>query len=168
MEALPFGTSYIPTTTTAATRAADSATVSSIPWFNSSAGTIVASLTTEGSATSGVFSFDDGSANNRIDYRNGSGLGLISAGGVQQASLASGNFTPGVPSEVGVSYSATGAGSVLNRGSLQTSGAITLPTGIDELQIGNIAGGGTISAWYKSLEYFNRQLNNSQLQQVAR
>lgn len=166
-EVNPFATSLMPTAGSTATRATDFAPVTNLPWFNAASGTIVANIITEGSAVGGVFSFDDGSTNNRVDYRNSQGFGMITGSGVS-VTVNSGNFTPGVPSKIGVNYSAAYATSSLNGSTPSHTGAVTLPVGVTTLNIGALnAGSFPISAWYKSLSYWNYQFPDAKFQQAT-
>lgn len=170
-----FATSYIPSTSAAATRAVDSAKVTSIPWYNAVQGSVVTNFIPENSMVSSpyrIFSFDDGTANNTINslYNNGSLLNLVgqlTVAGVSQNSLLGSTLSANLLAKMGLVYNAGNNlfsvnGSSPSANAYNTSSSI--PAGITTLVIGNRSDGTrSNNAWYQSFTYYNSPLTSSQL-----
>jgi len=169
-EQLPFATSPILTTNAAVTRAADLGTVSSIPWFNATTGTIVVNFILEGeTATSGrVYNFDDGTINNAIENftaNNPSTAGqLVVSGGA--------NGSTGVVVvnntliKTGLQYLSASNNFYVNgvKPTLGAFGASTIPAGITQLLFGNRTDGNRpFSGWLQNFKYYNYAMGDSQL-----
>ena len=174
-EQLAFATSPIPTTTTILSRSAESLTNSSIPWFNATQGTMfvesmvpatggllsgtiwpLASIYT--SATNNITLATDG-------YHSGyTALQIYQSG--SQTELLDTTYIPssGMAFKIGGSYSATASAVVTNGGTVATSGAVGLPTGLTTLgfTLNNIG-----QQWLRNFSYYNTQLTNTQLQNIS-
>ena len=179
LEAGAFATSYIPTTTATATRAADVASVTGTnfsPWYNQTEGTVFVSATTNarhGGSNSfpRILSVSDGTNNNQMEtyYRvlssyTDAGYGVVSAGTTQAAfdtndnrngqSIAIGYASNNFPLAIGGTVVAT-----------DTSG--TVPT-VSRLGLGVRGGGGTLlNGTIKRLTYWPVRLGNNVLQQIT-
>lgn len=170
VETGPFPTSYIPTTTTGASREQDTAVITGTDfssWFNASEGTFVASYANAPSNIGGIFAANDSgnAGGNRIDFRSGQGQSIISSGGSQVAALLTGAATTGV---VAVAYKVNDFAASLNGAapSTDTSGAV--PTSINRLMIGsaddlNYPPSGHI----RYVKYYNTRKSNSELQSLT-
>jgi hypothetical protein len=179
LETGTFPTSYIPTTTAAATRAADVATMigdNFSNWYNPTAGTLcgVASVMYgAGTNTDAVASVDDNTANNRIQIRRNSvsqlptGL-VVTENNTQFNSGAGGASTAGagVVFSIGLAYEANNA-VFGDRGLLSgTDTTVTLPT-VTQMQIGSGAAISTLNGHIQNIAYYPRRLGNAELQALA-
>lgn len=155
LEAGSFRTSPIATTTAAATRSDDVATMTGTDfssWFNATEGTFVVEGRTAVSApTSGrhtLFSVDDGSNNEQMRVQDNSSNEIHFL--VRTINVAVVNLTAGVPGQstnfkVGCAYAVNDYAAVLGGGSVITDTLGALPSGIDRLRIG--LGVSNINAW---------------------
>ena len=171
-----FATSYIPTTTAAATRAADVASVTGANfsgWFNSAQGTmfVEAQQPVIFAASKTAASFTDGTNANRLTlYRQASGFinAFSNPGGVALSSgLAA---TAGVTWKSALAYSSSPA-------SFSTNGITPLslfytvnPNVFTELAIGNAFTGGNeyFNGHIRSFKYYPTRLSNGQLQTLTK
>lgn len=170
-----FATSYIPTTTATATRAADNASITGTAfsdWYNASEGT----LYVEGSVfpdvaeigSNRIAQFDDNTANERLTvYAVSSGVSaLVTDGGASQAIINSGvladsNF------KAAFGFKVNDFALSVNGGAVGTDTSGTIPT-VDRLRLGNRDGGG--SPWnghIKNLRFYPTRLSNTELQELT-
>jgi hypothetical protein len=174
-EAGAFPTSYIPTTTTALTRAADVASVNTLtPWYNATEGTLYAEFVLEGlkSVASQVFvQMDDGTTNNRLLMGSGS-LNtmqmLTASGGTQDGTVT----TPSTTYSAGATYKQGFAVQVNNlqgavngsAGSVDTTA--TMPVGLSNMKLGasTLA---TSNLWLRRITYYPRRLSNAELVSIT-
>lgn len=173
LEAGAFPTSYIPTTTTALTRAADVASVNTLsPWFNASAGTIYA----EGSAASNTpdsrFAvIDDGSSNNRYQLGLGSsytGNFAAVSGGVVSADLFSAALTAGSTVKLAGAYTVNDFALCANGGTVATDTSGVLPVSPTTLRLGKFFGpAGFLNGYLRRITYYPRRLSNAELQAIT-
>jgi hypothetical protein len=161
--------SAIITTSTALTRNTESAIVSSVPWYNSNAGTfVVRSAISIPASVNGIFSINDGVGNNFIDCRAGQGFCRISSGGATQWQPSFSVFSQNTFNTIGISYSAAASAFTFNGGFLQTSGAITLPSSITTLNLFALNGNGfPLEGWGEYLKYWNYKIASNQMQNEA-
>ncbi|MDD3182483.1 MAG: hypothetical protein PHD48_06760 [Alphaproteobacteria bacterium] len=173
-----FATSYIPTTNTAATRAADFLGTSSIPWFNANQGTFVV----EGRML-GIFgayqNIVDLSANGPLN-QNAFGLNVTNVGiGTGNAWVAGTNkyayitdHTADAPFKQAMSYKAAEYKITLN-GTRATSGSLLtaeLPTNIDTLDFAYAryeSPKNQGSMWLRSFKYWNRSSNDTEMERIT-
>lgn len=165
-----FPTSYIPTTTAAATRAADRPTVEVGPWFDMTKGTFVAEAST-------FATLDSVAANRRHVWAvletgtNGLEVFYNSTG---VTALVGGNNTPvsfGGPVlansivKSGLAYSDGSVAGSVDGSAVQTY-ARALPTTPTLLVIGDrgASGGRRLNGHIRSITYYPRRLSNSELQ----
>jgi hypothetical protein len=174
LEAGAFPTSYIPTTTTALTRAADVASVNTLtPWYNAVEGTLyVEAVTSPGlSSFPTQLSISDGTANNKIStYLHTSGYysNIRSGGSVQGDPGVLTAPTIGSVYKFAVGVETNNAISSANGtlGSADTT--ITMPVGVNQLRIGANETGGTYSnTWLRRITYYPRRLANAELQSLT-
>jgi len=183
LEAGSFATTYIPTTTAAATRAADVATITGEPfssWYRQNEETLFAeSQLPAGSATNTssrtIIDLTDGSTNNRLSVR-----AITSATTADQLTIRSSSATTAQFASSGSAVGttarkfaaavkiddfatwATGASTAAS----DTSGA--MPIGINQVNIG-VATGGTevLSGTIRRLTYWPTRLPNTALQRIT-
>jgi hypothetical protein len=170
-----FATSVIPTTTTAATRAADVASVTGTnfsSWYNQTEGTVFVEPTLTGARTLDVafFRLDDGTNDNRIQSGTGAAFTLINSflifGGVSQGN----NVVAVLPTVLGKSAfafatnsSVTAANGIV--GTADTT--VTVPTGLNRLLLGRDDTTGYLNGHLRSFKYYASRLNNAQLQSLT-
>lgn len=175
LEAGAFPTSYIPTTTAAATRAADVASVNTLaPWFNASEGTLYA----EGTA---INSIAGATPREYAEFGNAAGTDRIAVEARSATSTRARTVTGGVTTISSDNYDAlgknvkiTGAyGSdgitvcVDGRAPITTASAIPTP---DTLYLGfNYAASASsvINGHLRRIGYYKRRLSNAQLQAIT-
>jgi hypothetical protein len=171
-----FPTSYIPTTTTALTRAADVASVNTLsPWFNASAGTIyveASNVATNVGTSGALVGFDDATANNRIItfvQTNGTQPTLrVVASGATQADLATGPVVLGAMFKFASAYAANDFAVSLNGGPPGTDTSGTVPIGQTTLRLGvNVASAAHLNGYLRRITYYPRRLSNAELQAIT-
>ena len=182
VEAGAFPTSYIPTTTTALTRAADVASVNTLsPWYNSVEGTLYGEFAVAGYAPTSSFSIpavlSDNTNNNVISVANtntGANLysyGEINTGGVSQAGFygASGlSFGVGSVRKSAIAYAANNFAFTTQGAAVQTDTSGTVPT-VSRLYVGVGATGGSLflNGYLRRVSYYPTRLSNAQLQAIT-
>jgi hypothetical protein len=172
-EAGAFATSYIPTVASTVTRNADVATMTGTnfsSWYNQTAGTLIFNGDTY--STTGVeflLTASDGTGSNRFGvYRSSASLaGYIVTGGPTQMEIITTNAAvPNTPFKV-VAGATTNDGNVSVNGNIGTTDTtISMPT-VNQLGIGNNAGGGFMNGHIRAVAYYNTRLPNTQLQTLA-
>ncbi len=169
-----FATSYIPTTTAAATRSADSAVVTPISsFYNQAEGTLFAEYLGAKTATSSrvIVDIDDNTLGNRVSLV-GNGSGLIPQASVTTAGSNVFNSTIGAsPSASDIIKLIAGCKTndfiACRNGSLgtdDTSGA--MPSVLTHLYIGQFVSA-HINGHIRKIAYWPRRLSNSLLQQLT-
>lgn len=159
LEVGAFPTSYIPTTTAAATRAADVATIATSAFpFNSVAGSFVlrtAPLSVTG--TQPAITIDDGTANERYRIANDAGTwkAQVTDGGVTQADISVGSAVANTAANLGFAYAANDIAAVLNGGTVGTGTSATLPT-VSTVTFG--------TGRHQNLTYYPRRMPDTELQ----
>ena len=177
LEAGAFPTSYIATTTAAVTRAADSASINSLGWLNSSLGSFVAAfnIPIQDSACNNHFFFDlETNTSNREGMRTDGCFGsqwneIVSGGSGQSAHSANSILQFNAIGRVASAYqtndlAAAYNGSVFGR---VTSG-VTVPT-VNQLNLGSYAGASAayLDGGLNRMTYYPVRLSNQQLQIVS-
>jgi hypothetical protein len=163
-----FPTSYIPTTSAAVTRQADSAIVNPISsFYNASEGTLFAEYRTgAGTPVAGAMVIDDGTNDNRV------GLFL----GASQIAIAATYTSVGSVSPVAntifksvLGYRANDHAASVNGAAVATNTAIGVPSGLTTLGIGAEAGGTYAQpcAHIRRIAYFPKRLSNALLQSLT-
>ena len=177
LEVGAFPTSYIPTTTTALTRAADVASVNTLsPWYNASTGTIYAEFALTQPASGGnqfLARFSDNGYNNSIaDNVNGTGFAAIAtaSGGVfdgtaSAAVVVSANTT----TKFAGAYAANDLAACKDGGTVATDSTATIPSGLTRFDLGSDhAGANRVKAGYlRRITYYPRRLSNAELQAIT-
>lgn len=168
-----FPTSYIPTTTAAATRADESLYTTTIPWFNATQGTMVAQyITIVGvNILNRVATFSDGTFNNQIcllrSVVNNTELN-IRVDGSGNANSISGGALRGVINKSGARWTSTTQQSATN-GNIGTQQSVStgLPT-VTGLYLGRRGDGAErLNGWLQSFKYWNRALSSTELQRLT-
>ena len=183
LEAGSFPTSYIPTTTAAATRSADVASITGTnfsSWYRQDEGTVFAETqlpagTAVNTSSRSIIDATDGSTNNRVSLR-----AIASGATADQLTVRSGAATVAQFGSTGTTVSslarkiaavyrlddyaswATGAVTAAT----DTSGA--LPVGVNQITVGSAVGGNEfMSGTIRRLTYWPARLANSILQQIT-
>jgi hypothetical protein len=176
LEAGAFPTSYIPTTTAAATRSADVASITGAnfsSWYRQDEGTVFAENSQ--SATSGDVAYSyyldaGGGLANSIysDVTSGNRRGVVFSGNVVQCATNFGAITSGVQARTAFGLKQDQFGLALNGGSVGTDNSGSIPTGITRIFVGNnSASSAAINGTIKRLTYWPQRLSNSTLQTIT-
>jgi hypothetical protein len=140
LEVQQFATSYIPTTSSSASRAADN--LSAATWPAITAGTVyVKADTLYGALTQRLIQIDDGTAANRASLSfNGSAAGEFDflAGGASEASLTAGSIAANTPAQLAAAFQANDFALVGNGGSPSASASGGVPP-FSRLRVGQDA-----------------------------
>jgi hypothetical protein len=179
LEAGAFPTSYIPTTTAAVTRSADSAVVTPISsFYNQSEGTLFAEAREGGSDLQyGAVSLDTDTSDNRIDLRRNLDAGFLSmivttAGAAQMLespvlAVAAQTY------KLSGAYKANDCAVCVNGGAVATDTSVTLPT-LTHLRIGGLAvtspatgNGFPLNGHIRKIAYWPKRLSNALLQSLT-
>lgn len=166
-----FSTSFIPTTTTTLSRAADLALVNTLsPWFNATEGTLFAessvNYTVPGTSFPLAASLNDNSSNNRIEvgYLTTVVAGFeVSVGGVSQAGLY-----PSTAAQIrrtAGAYAANDFAVSTNGGTVATDPSGSIPS-ITRLALGTRTSGGTV-IHLRRVVYYPTRLSNANLQTIT-
>jgi len=161
-----FATSYIPTTTAAVTRAADTLTIPTGSWFNATAMTLAAeysSYATNGYSTR-IISVNDAATN---AYQ----LADAAAGTIFSQKLISGvsnnssgpTYVPGTTYKVAGAMDATSSPFAINN-TLYSNSIAGTPTGLNKLQVGNQNSLNYLNGQIKKAKYYPVRVSNTQLQ----
>jgi len=177
LEAGAFPTSYIPTTTTALTRAADVASVNTLsPWYNSVAGTILNEVMLYALPPTGAFphytSINNGAASNYVNLGSnqfanhrvsavGSSITLIDLN-------AGGSLSVNTASKWALAYANSDYAGSANGGAVVTSTTAGLPSGLTQMTIGRSGtGANQANGWIRRITYYPRRLSNAELQALT-
>jgi hypothetical protein len=175
LEAGAFATSYIPTTTAAATRSADVASITGAnfsSWYRQDEGTMFAEAKRDFAVPSGLFprvyQIQGATGTNRVEqsYYTGGQVNFIATNGVTQAEWYPAYFIQnGVKSAQALA--ANNVAGVSNGVVTGTDTSVTLPT-VQQIQIG--AEGASINhlnGHIRRLTFFPQRLPNSTLQAIT-
>lgn len=168
-----FPTSYISTTGSAATRAADVATMTGTNfsgWYNQSQGVVLGEYRylSTGVANQYALSINNNSANESINIVTStpnSERVVMTTGGITQADFESFNFSAGQLVKRAIAIASNNAATVVNGEIAATDNTFTPPSP-NQLLIGsaNYIPNSQINGQIKRIAYFNRRLANSELQ----
>ncbi len=177
LEAGAFPTSYIPTTTAAATRSADVASISGSnfsSWYRQDEGSLFTdcsiNYTVPGTSFPLVASLNDGTSNNRIE--NGfltstlAGFEVVTGGVGQVGAYPNPGST--LTRRLGTCYRANDFAASVNGTSVNTDTSGSLPT-VDRLRIGDRTGSpaNALFGTIRRLTYWPQRLSNATLQQIT-
>lgn len=134
---------YVPTTTVAATQAADAF---STPWSAITSGTLVAQAVVDdfSLAARQALQIDDGTDSNRatLGFNTGAaGAFDFLSGGVSQAGLSAGSLSAGTLAKLAAAFAANDFALVVNNGTPQTDASGAVPA-FSALRMGSNAAGG--------------------------
>jgi len=176
LEAGAFPTSYIPTTTAAATRSADNAVVTPISsFYNQAEGTLFAEGTSNHLTNSlaALVSIDDTTANERIQIRRGTQSNLLNIvvadGGSPQASIDTATSSWASATEIkriALALKADDLAVSMNGATALTDTSATLPT-VTRMVIGFGPNSQYVSGHIRKLAYWPKRLTNTLLQQLT-
>lgn len=164
-----FPTSYIPTSGTAATRAADAANMPIGAWFSANAGSLAFEWDTASSVAMTAGGFAKTADFNNSFYINGAGTTML-VGGVGASVFGSALQSPGSINKQVASYT-SGLMSIVNNGGAAGSvavGAAPFPF-INNLGIGGTpwAAGSAIGGHMRRIRYWPRALTTAEMQRAT-
>jgi len=173
IEAGGFPTSYIPTTTATATRAADSAVVTPISsFYNQSEGTLFAEFvqTFSQAGNKALVSFDANFALNQVLLLTETSPDkvrlYVDSGGAPQASVNAGSITLGSVMKQAATIAANDFSMSVNGASVVSDTAGSVPSGITHLRVGSSPSLG-YNGHIRKIAYWPRRLSNTLLQQLT-
>ena len=168
--------SYIPTTSAAATRAVDVLTAPIGDWFNPSEGTWIVessrSYAESGSAFPRVLQIDDGSSGNSISLLWATSTSrlyaTVSSGGVVQASIGPTGLTQTAVNKIAAAYKVNNFAASVNGivPGVDTFG--TVPTGLTTVRFGNQPSNtAPLFGHIRRVSYIPRRVSNAELQALS-
>jgi hypothetical protein len=161
-----FSTSYMPTTSSTFTRNADDCVMTGTnfsSWYNANAGTFVTSYDkTQAATSSGVVNVDDGTSTNRqVIYHTGTTNVMTVIRNATTASFGTPSLT--TVNKVAYAYGGSTVTGLIN-GVATASLSASIPTGINRLVIGAVAGSANyLNGHIQYMNYYNVTLNLTQL-----
>lgn len=179
LEAGAFPTSYIPTTTATVTRAADVAVIQGTnfsSWYKYDEGTLLVEESLYAKNTSGfpqMPAFNDGTTNNAISILHNGGVSqynpyfLVRVAGVAQVDMpAAGFVNPPIntPIKYAAAYKINDFAFTYMGANLTTDTSGSIPT-VDRFNLSGFSG--TAPIYIRRINYYNRRLDNSQLQAIT-
>ena len=167
LEALPFATSYIPTTSAAVTRSADNATITGTnfsSWYNQSQGTLYSDYSFTGSGTNGVVSFQPRTAGSYAAINGGGGgnTGWYISGLGIGAAAANTNNKQSISYTVPYNFSGD-----LNGATTVSSAASDYAGTSTSLSIGFNGASAYLNGHIKRIAYYPVALPSTQLQGIT-
>lgn len=171
-EAGELPTSYIPTTSAAVTRTADSVSLTSTAFtatHSATAGTLYAEFTlTATSGTQPILSLDDNTANERMElYSSGTDLKFkVVDGGSTVVDLTIGTIAAAMRYKVAAAWSANDFAACLGGGTVATDTSGTLPT-VDRMRAGSNQAGDFMCGHLSRFGRWNARLTNAELQAIT-
>jgi hypothetical protein len=169
-----FATSVIPTSTAAATRAADVATMvgdNFANWFNAVEGTLFADAqsvrpTTD---TTRILCISDTTANNsyRITATNTAVLAVVTAGATE--ATASPSYVANAVNKYALAYKANDFAATVNGASPGTDTSVVLPV-VNQMELGVLAAGASgsrLCGHIRRIAFINRRVSNAELQAIS-
>jgi hypothetical protein len=171
-----FATSYIPTTSAAATRAADSAVVTPISsFYNQSEGTLY-SLSSRTAESSGGFpaplrlyqTTDDTKFIQHWVASAGTSASFKVSGGTNGADVSRSGLTANTQVAICGAYSTNNVIAAINGTLTSQDTSVDIPSGIDRLQIGTYSPFSSfLNGHIRKIAYYPRRLSNTLLQQLT-
>lgn len=169
-----FATSPILSTTTAASRAVDVATITNIePWFSPAQGTLFAEFQRVGIPTGAlprIASFSDGATANLIEFvLSGTEQLAITTGGVAQGPIIAATSGGTALNRIAGAWANNDSAVSLNGAASVVDGTVTLPT-VNRLSIGNrvdLTPGRQTTGYIRRIRYWQVRRPNSDLQQIT-
>jgi hypothetical protein len=176
LETGAFATSYIPTTSAAATRAADLAAINTLsPWYNATEGTLFAQFKAVGATLAtqqGIWGLDDGTTNNviygaraattnRFRYNSRSG-GVVDVDG----QITTPVITDGAVAKTVVAIATNNYNFALDGSAGTADTSAVVPT-VNRLTLGNYIFSGSINGYLQRITYYPRRLTNAELRTLT-
>jgi hypothetical protein len=170
-----FATSYIATSTAAATRLADSASITGTnfsSWFNATEGTfaLVGDYSYIATLTPGMLkAADSGSDNNRIfmAIETGTQRFVVLAAGTGVADISRSGVVAGTVFKQAAAYKANDFASCINAGAVGTDATGAVPTGLVALYLSRDNGANYPNGHIQRLSYYRTRLPNATLQSLT-
>jgi len=167
LEAGAFPTSYIPTTTTALTRAADVASVNTLsPWYNQTSGTFYAEFLVPQTNSSGLWRVLSGDVANRPQIFNNASIfnWEYSSDGLSSLGSPSANTVTKISGAYAVNDVIAAQNGVL--GSADTSVTLNTPTAF-KLGAAFSTANRELNGYLRRITYYPRRLSNAELQAIT-
>lgn len=174
-----FVTSYIPTTTSAATRATENCTMATTNWLNEAEGTFYVEgktgigLDAAASTNPRLLRIDNGGSTMAHEIRrnnadNTSRLGTTTSG-TTELNLNTGAWGDLALIRTAYAYKNNDMAGSLNGSTVQTDTASPegMPTGLSVLRLGSTASAGAFGGYVRSVRYWRMRLSNNQLQGIT-
>lgn len=175
LEAGAFPTSYIPTSGSTATRAADVASIATSEFgYRDDEGTVVVEASMANPSSNPYqrhsLSINDGTGNNQVrfyNYNSNSGSFVVTSSAATQAAFVSGVTNEDLVKSGGV-YKVDDFAASFDGGSAtnDTSGVLSA-NALTKMDIGSTNSSGFLSGHIKSIKYIPRRLTNDQLQEIT-
>lgn len=178
VESGQFATSYIPTTTSQVTRAADAPFVNQLsPWYNPVEGTLYVDYTPGyigvGSTNAGVYMSSAAAADNVVTLRDGPlkgtiyGLIALRAGSTESSLIGATGVPVGTNLRAAMSFRADGVSFSVNGGKAVTRGPITMPIPT-RMGVGTAPNAQQSSNGYvRAVRYYPRRMTDAELQALT-
>ena len=173
-----FATSYIPSYSAAATRAADIATMvgsNFTNWYNQSSGSFLVETEASPNSFAGYITATNGSITQNsvhIDNDTGNMRAVYISGSVNVATLSLGAIgTVGATNIIATAYSAGNFAASRNGGTAVTVATGAVPAGVVQLSIGGDNRGDPLNyadCHIKDISYYNTRLSNAQLEEMTK
>ena len=172
-----FPTSYIPTSGSTVTRAADVVEITGTnlsSFYNQSEGTVFVEALNYPHPITGralvPFAYSDNSFNNRVNLASSTGNDQfnfdVTGGGSQQRAILGNFVSTGLKASGG--YKVTGSAGSLDGATAVTSSTPNIPSSIDRLDIGNAHNGQEpLNGHIKRFTYFNTRLSDDKLKSIT-
>lgn len=174
-----FLTSYIPTTTTSATRAVENCTASLGSWFNATEGAMYVEATTGSGYDSGastqprLLRIDNGASSmvheiKRNNSDNTSRLGTTT-GSVTESSLVAGSWGSLALLRAAYAYRNNDMAGCLNGGTVltDTTSPDGMPTGLTTLRVGSASSSGAFGGYVRLVRYWRARISNEQMKAMT-
>jgi hypothetical protein len=177
LEAGAFATSYIPTTTTSLTRNADVVDMTGTnfsDWYNATEGTIYAEYTpfTVSGTQRGVFSINDGTANNSADWRPNGGDFVVISGGATQADIYPGGITVNTIGKGVLALKANNVACAINGNAIvkDTDNTALMPVSPNKLNIGRLNNSAALSicGWMRKIMYWPQRMTDAEIRAFSK
>jgi hypothetical protein len=178
LEESPYATSYIPTTGSTATRAADVSTSAATfgnSWYEQSEGTVFAETIYNNDTSGATAFFNNASYNNLISLQRDPSLDRWQAdyfsGGSRQAllNLQTSTAPTGIAAKTATSYKVDSFNASANGGAIISDASGLVPVGITRVSLGfeNVGGGAYVNGTISRLTYWPTRLSNDTLQTIT-
>ncbi|MBK3734944.1 hypothetical protein GAY29_17915 [Azospirillum brasilense] len=171
IEAGGWASSYIPTSTAAATRSGDNVDMPVGVWFNTAAGTLIVDGSVLGIVATADQNFavlDNGGFSEYVTLRgdHGSIQAVMVAGGVAGVVNTHGALAAGARYRIGLAMATNDAASTVNGAPPTPDTSCAMPT-VTTLRLGRHAGGAYLNGHLTRLQYLPRRCTNAELQALT-